>query len=133
TADDLTRPALAQAMSDQLVEDPLALSQVEAWFAAANRPMPEINRLQALRPGRASTLPNLNGTAPGLHAQVGRAEVFCLPGPPREMIPMFEAQVLPRLRPPKDRTVRARALHCIGIGESDLATRLGKLMDRPVA
>ncbi len=46
------------------------------------------------------------------------------------MIPMFEAQVAPRLRPPKDRTVRTRVLHCIGIGESDLATRLGKLMDR---
>src|SRR5436309_3433366 len=61
TADDLTRPALAQAMSDTLVEDPLALSQVEAWFAAANRAMPEINRLQALRPSRAGTLPNLNG------------------------------------------------------------------------
>src|SRR5262245_55530624 len=37
TADDLTRPALAQAMSDPLVEDPLALAQVEGWFAAANR------------------------------------------------------------------------------------------------
>jgi nicotinamide-nucleotide amidase len=130
TADDLTRPALAQAMEDPLVEDPLALSQVEAWFAAANRAMPEINKLQALRPSRATTLPNLNGTAPGLHARVGDADVFCLPGPPREMIPMFEAQVLPRLHPPKDRTVRTRVLHSIGLGESDLATRLGKLMDR---
>jgi nicotinamide-nucleotide amidase len=130
TADDLTRPALAQAMADPLVEDPLALSQVEAWFAAANRAMPEINKLQALRPSRAATLPNLNGTAPGLYAKVGAAEVFCLPGPPREMIPMFEAQVLTRLHPPKDRTVRTRVLHCIGIGESDLATRLGALMDR---
>ena len=130
TADDLTRPALAQAMFDELVEDPLALSQVESWFAASNRAMPPINRLQAQRPSRGSTIPNLNGTAPGLHALVGNAEVFCLPGPPREMIPMFEAQVLPRLRIPKGRTIRTRTLHCIGIGESDLATRLGKLMDR---
>src|ERR1051325_3765239 len=94
TADDLTRGALAHAMDDELVEAPLALSQVEAWFAAANRAMPEINKLQAQRPSRASTLANLNGTAPGMHAVVRRADVFCLPGPPREMIPMFEDQVL---------------------------------------
>jgi nicotinamide-nucleotide amidase len=130
TADDLTRAALAHAMNDQLVEDPLAMAQIESWFAAGNRAMPEINRVQAQRPGRAMTLPNLNGTAPGLYATVGGAEVFCLPGPPREMIPMFDAQVVPRLRPPKERTVRTRALHCIGIGESDLATRLGPLMAR---
>jgi nicotinamide-nucleotide amidase len=133
TADDLTRQALAQAMNDQLVEDPLALSQVEAWFAASNRVMPEINRVQAQRPSRAMSVPNLNGTAPGLHAQVGRADVFCLPGPPAEMMPMFESQVLPRLRPPKDRTVRTRVLHCIGMGESEIAARLGRLMDRPGA
>jgi competence/damage-inducible protein CinA-like protein len=133
TADDLTRPALAQAMNDQLVIDPLALAQVEGWFAAANRAMPDINKVQAQRPSRAATLPNLHGTAPGIHAQVGRADLFSLPGPPREMMPMFEAQVLPRLRPPKDRTVRTRVLHTIGIGESELATRLGKLMDRPGA
>ncbi len=72
TADDLTRPALAAAMSDELVEDPLALSQVEAWFAASNREMPEINRVQALRPRRGSTLPNLNGTAPRFAPRSGR-------------------------------------------------------------
>ena len=130
TLDDLTRPALADATDDPLVEDPLALAQIEAWFAARSRPMPQLNRVQALRPSRALTLPNLHGTAPGIAATVGGADVFCLPGPPREMTPMFEAQVMPRLRPPPGRTLATRVLHTIGIGESDLAARLGPMMRR---
>lgn len=137
TADDLTRQALANAMNDPLIADPIALAQVESFFVARNRPMPAINAVQALRPSRASTLPNHNGTAPGIHAilasRAGTAsmcEVFCLPGPPGEMMPMFESQVLPRLRPAAGRCVRTLVLHTIGLGESDLATRLGTMMAR---
>lgn len=130
TADDLTRRALAEASDDSLVEDAVALAEVEAFFAARSREMPAINRVQAQRPSKGRTIPNLNGTAPGLHTTVGRADVFCLPGPPSEMKPMFEHHVLPRLNPPAGRTVRTRVLHCFGIGESDLATRLGDLMKR---
>lgn len=133
TADDLTRSALAQAMGDTLVEDTLALAQIEAWFGARGRAMTPLNRTQALRPSRAVTIPNLNGTAPGLHGVIdsGRpCDVYCLPGPPREMMPMFESHVMPRIILPAGRTVRTRVLHCFGIGESDLAQRLGDLMDR---
>jgi nicotinamide-nucleotide amidase len=130
TLDDLTRPALAAAMDDSLVEDPVALSHIEAWFTSRARPMPPMNRVQAQRPSRALTLTNLHGTAPGIASVVGGADVFCLPGPPREMTPMFEAQVMPRLRPPPGRTVATRVLHTVGIGESDLATKLGSMMQR---
>ncbi|GJQ28482.1 MAG: putative competence-damage inducible protein [Phycisphaerae bacterium] len=130
TADDLTRPALAQAMDDHLVEDMVALAQVEAFFAARGRPMPDINRAQAQRPSRGRSLANLHGTAPGLWGIVNGVDVFCLPGPPGEMKPMFEQQVVPRLRPDPGRVVRTRALHCFGIGESDAATRLGAMMAR---
>jgi len=138
TPDDLTREALARATDDVLVEDPVALGQVQSWFASRTRAMPAINRVQALRPARGVSLPNLRGTAPGLHATLASGtgdapntcDVFCLPGPPNELIPMFEDQVLPRLRADSGRTVRTRALHTFGIGESDLASRLGPLMDR---
>lgn len=130
TLDDLTRTALAQALGEPLVEDPLALAQVESWFTARGRPMPAINRVQALRPASTTSLANLHGTAPGLFARIGNADCFCLPGPPREMMPMFDAQVLPRLRPPTGTTVATRVLHTYGMGESDIATRLGVLMDR---
>jgi nicotinamide-nucleotide amidase len=130
TLDDLSRQALAQALGDSLIEDPLALEQVEAWFTSRGRAMPALNRVQALRPTRGISLQNLHGTAPGLYAVLGRADCFCLPGPPREMHPMFDAAVVPRLKPPPGRTVATRVLHTIGIGESDLATRLGPMMKR---
>ena len=133
TADDLTRQALARAVGDSLVEDPISLEQVRACFEARGRPMPSINAIQALRPSGARALPNLFGTAPGLQAVWREGEhacdVFCLPGPPREMGPMFDAQVVPRLRPPPG-TLLTRNLHTVGLGESDLATRLGPLMAR---
>lgn len=139
TLDDLTRQALATAMNDTLMEDPIALAQVESFYIARNRAMPPINAVQAKKPSRASTLPNLHGTAPGLHALMqdssskkgpNTCEVFCLPGPPGEMKPMFESQVLPRLRPVVGRCVRTLVLHTFGLGESEIATRLGEMMDR---
>ncbi|MFI4897870.1 MAG: CinA family nicotinamide mononucleotide deamidase-related protein, partial [Phycisphaerales bacterium JB059] len=134
TADDLTRQGLAGAMGDELVEDERSLAQIEAWFRGRGRDLPAANRVQALRPSRGRSLPNPHGTAPGL---AGRVEVdghgcdtFCLPGPPREMRPMFEAEVVPALRVEPGRLVRTRMLHTFGLGESEVARRLGGLMDR---
>lgn len=134
TKDDLTREALAQAMDDTLVEDAIALAQIEAWYTARGRTMGPLNRLQALRPSRGMMLANPHGTAPGIAGVMrsdGRSvDVFCVPGPPKEMFPMIESLVLPRLRRDALRSVRTRTLHCFGIAESDLAQRLGDLMDR---
>lgn len=134
TADDLTRQALARAMGDDLVEDAGSVDQIAAWFRSRGREMPALNRVQALRPSRGQSIENKHGTAPGLAGNIGVAgrscAVFCLPGPPREMQPMFDAFVRGRLRPPVGRTVVTRVLHTVGIGESDLASRLGPLMDR---
>ncbi len=130
TADDLCRAALARAAGDTLVEDDGALTRLHAWYAGRAREMPALNRAQAQRPSRARCLPNDRGTAPGLAARVGACDVFCLPGPPPEMIPMFEAHVVPALAPVPGRIIRTHTLHCFGIAESDLAARLGTLMDR---
>lgn len=130
TADDLTRDALAAASGDTLVEDEAALATIAAFFTSRGREMPPINRVQALRPARGEALANANGTAPGLFARVEGTPVYCLPGPPGEMIPMFESLVVARLRPDPTRIVRTLAIGLCGIGESDAATRLGPLMSR---
>jgi nicotinamide-nucleotide amidase len=130
TQDDLTRQALAEALAEPLLEDEQAVQQIEAFFAARGRPMPSINRIQALRPRSAGVLPNPLGTAPGLHARAGRCDIFCLPGPPREMQPMFATSVLPRLRLPSGRALATRTLHAQGLSESEIAMRLGELMGR---
>ncbi len=130
TADDLVREALARASDDVLVEDVESVRQIEGYFRGRGRSMSPLNRVQALRPSRGTSLRNGHGTAPGLFAKIGACDVFCMPGPPREMMPMFAASVVPVLRPVAGRAVLTRALHCFGIGESDLATRLGPLMER---
>lgn len=131
TADDLSRDALARVMGETLVEDGAAWQQIRSHFVARGVPVSENNRLQALRPASAAALANPHGTAPGLFATIGgRCDVFCLPGPPNEMKPMFEAEVLSRLRPPAGRVVRTRVLRTFGMGESHIAERLGQLMDR---
>ncbi len=130
TPDDLLREALASLLNEELVEDPGALAAVRAWFLGRAEPMPETNAVQALRPASARCLPNPNGTAPGLSLALGSARVFCLPGPPREMRPMFERDVAPAITPDGDRVVRARLVPTFGLGESAVAARLGDLMDR---
>lgn len=131
TADDLTRQALANALDCPLVEDLIALAEIEAFFEARARSMPPNNRTQAQRPSLAQSLPNLCGTAPGLAATFSNGcDVFCIPGPPSELRSMFQHQVVPRLRPRPGVQVITRCLHCFGIGESSLAERLGDLMSR---
>ncbi len=134
TADDLTRRGLALAMGEELVEDADAVGEIESWFRGRGRDMPETNRGQAMRPESARRLTNLNGTAPGLAGTIRdgerRCEVYCLPGPPGEMRPMYEAEVEASLRPEAGRVVRTRMMHTFGLGESEVARRLGELMER---
>lgn len=139
TADDLTRDALAGVLDQPLVEDAESARALEAWASARGRELNELNRRQALRPKPAVSLPNPNGTAPGMAVVLPpdpelerRAHVLlvCLPGPPRENQPMFKASVVPMLRPPKGGVIRTRLLRHFGIPESVAAERLGAMMDR---
>lgn len=130
TEDDITREALASALKEELVEDPLALQQVKRWFSNTSLPMPERNRVQALRPTSAEIIENTRGTAPGLHAHLENTEIYVLPGVPHEMKEMFNSSVLPRLRGKSDVVIRTAAVRCLGLGESSLAEILGSMMNR---
>ena len=95
TADDLTRDVVAEALGLPMDEDAEIVEKIRARFAKRGLTMPDVNRRQAQVPRGAIVLDNPNGTAPGLfidHAgAAGRRIVILLPGPPREMQPMFEA------------------------------------------
>lgn len=141
TADDLTRQGLARALElltgkpQPLVEDARAAEAIRARFERAGRTMPEANLVQALRPMSAEGLPNAHGTAPGMMARVdllGRSRLIaCLPGPPREMRPMFEGAIEPALRAlPGVVHAELRVAQVFGLGESELATRIADLMHR---
>lgn len=137
TDGDLTRPALAELLGQPLLEDPDARRDLEARLAARNRPVTARLLRQAQRPASARCLPNPHGTAPGLHARIPtpaaphtHADLFCLPGPPSELRPMWAASVVPALQPDPGRTVATRLLHVVGLAESDCVERLGPLTAR---
>ena len=140
TLDDLTREALLDVISprEELVSDESGVEHLRGWFEKRGRPMPLSNLRQALRPASARLIPNPHGTAPGIAATFApdavardgnHCHIFCLPGPPNEMKPMFDAFVAPVLRDDSN-IVATAALHSIGLGESTLAERLGDLMER---
>ena len=132
TDDDLTRDALNDVVDvgAAQVEDPQARADLDAWFAGRGRSMAAINLRQALRPRSARIVRNLGGTAPGLAATVGTCRVYCLPGPPREMVPMLEDDVIPAIRPAGAPAIAKRTLGSFGMGESGLAEMLGARMER---
>lgn len=96
TSDDLTREAAAEAAGVPLVFQPPLWEALERRFAG--RRISETNRKQAMVPRGFQALPNELGTAPGLLGAIGDALVACLPGPPRELAPMFQNAVVPALR-----------------------------------
>ena len=90
TDDDLTREAVAEVLGLEMREDPAIVEQIRERFARRGLRMPEVNRRQAMVPRGATVLDNPNGTAPGLLIEHGDQLVVLLPGPPRELRPMFE-------------------------------------------
>ena len=97
TSDDVTREAVAEAFGLALHEDRGTIERLEQRFARRGVKMPAINRKQAQVPAGAEIIANDRGTAPGLLLQRDGSVVVLLPGPPREMQPMFEALVRGRL------------------------------------
>ena len=133
TDDDLTREALGDVLTpnEPLAIDEKMLKHIVALFRTRGRPMPEMNRKQAQRPQTMQALLNHHGTAPGLVGTIGQCHIVSLPGPPREMQPMFLEQALPLLNlPTPNEIIVSGSVHEVGLGESDAAQRLGPLMDR---
>jgi nicotinamide-nucleotide amidase len=125
TEDDITRKVAARALGRRLKLDEKVLEEISARFLSFGRAMPQINSRQAMVIEGAEALDNPNGTAPGLYLEQDNRAVVLLPGPPREMRPMFETHVLPRLaaKTGEVRVVR-RVLRVSGMGESALDERI---------
>jgi nicotinamide-nucleotide amidase len=119
TEDDITRKIFARVLKRQLVLNDAVLEKIKARFARRSMPMPEINARQALIINGAQVLENNNGTAPGMLVNEGNCTVVMLPGPPREMKPMFDASVAPVLKHRAgDLLIVRRCLSIFGLTES---------------
>ncbi|MCM3881930.1 MAG: competence/damage-inducible protein A [Vicinamibacterales bacterium] len=97
TDDDLTRDVVAELVQRPMEFHADIFDAIQKRFAARGLKAPEINRRQAMVPQDAVVLPNPNGTAPGLWIEDQGKYIVLLPGPPREMKPMFERVIQDRL------------------------------------
>ena len=107
TSDDLTRELIAELLGKKLVVNPAVDAHIENFFAKRNRPRPAKTSVETFVPEGAEVFINQNGTAPGLAIQIEpKAQspkpkvqwLVMLPGPPRELRPMFDAQIVPLLQ-----------------------------------
>ncbi len=131
TPDDLTREAIASAISAPLELSEEALNQIERFFVQWRREMPESNRRQAMIPHGCAVIANARGSAPGIAYRSGGKRLFALPGVPAEMMAMFEVAVDPELRGLSIETrTRSVRLQCFGISEAALGESLADLMAR---
>lgn len=128
TEDDITRKIAARALSRRLLFNEKVLGQISAKFERMGRGMPEINSRQAMVIQGAEVLDNPNGTAPGMYLEHNNCAVVLLPGPPRELRPMFENFVQPRLAASAgDVRVVRRILRVVGLGESAVDERIAPI------
>jgi len=131
TSDDLTRETVAELLGRKLQRDDRIVQAIEARFRSFRREMPEINVRQAMVPEGAEALDNPRGTAPGLWIEQGERIIALLPGPPREMRGIFEAEIAPRLAR-RATAVRLfhRELRVTGLGESHVEQRIAPIYKR---
>jgi nicotinamide-nucleotide amidase len=123
TTDDLTRPAVAAALTLPLQWQPEVAARIRTFLSQRQITIhDEAVNLQAMVPAGAEILPNPNGTAPGLCIPTPSGQlVFLLPGPPHEFMPMARNEMLPRLQARFARTEVADSVFCVGIAESNAA------------
>ena len=142
TSDDLTRDMVAKLLGRTLREDAEAVQNIERFFEVRQRPMPDRIKTQALVPEGAIVLQNAHGLAPGVAVELNpnpfragaAALLIMLPGPPRELRPMFRETVLPLLRQKlaAESIFLSRTLRTVGIGESVIQEKIANALARLV-
>ena len=133
TTDDITREVTAELLGLRLVADGDILRGIQERCALRGFQFQERMRRQTMVPEGATVMPNEHGTAPGLYLppvetpSARTPHVFLMPGPPRELRPMFEAHGLPRIREWMSgaNAPECRVYRCVGIGESLVEARIG--------
>ncbi|MCI8334518.1 MAG: competence/damage-inducible protein A [Lachnospiraceae bacterium] len=129
TQDDLTKETAAKVLGKELVEDAHTKKRIQSFFDV--RCVGEItdnNWKQALVPEGSMVVDNDNGTAPGIIMEEKGKIVILLPGPPNEMIPMFQKDIFPYLNKKQPEVIISEMIKICGIGESKAETMIADLI-----
>ncbi|MFL0164049.1 competence/damage-inducible protein A [Candidatus Clostridium helianthi] len=129
TDDDITKEVAAKYFNKELIEDENSTKKIRDYFKFRERAMTQNNLKQGLIPEGATVINNNNGTAPGVIMEDNNKIMIILPGPPKEMKPMFEESVKPYLQEKSDSILVSRVVKILGIGESAVAEEIKDLID----
>lgn len=129
TPDDITKEVACEFFEKELVLHEESLQRMSAYFTAKGIEMPEINKKQAMLPEDCVVFQNNNGTAPGLAMEKDRKHILLLPGPPRELKPMFYESAVPYLKKFSDKVIISHNIRTFGIGESAMSEIVTDLLD----
>lgn len=129
TDDDITKEVAAKYFNKELIQDENSIKKIRDYFKFRERAMTKNNLKQGLIPEGATVIKNNNGTAPGVIIEDDNKIMIILPGPPKEMKPMFEESVKPYLQEKSDSILVSRVVKILGIGESAVAEEINDLID----
>lgn len=129
TEDDLTKEVAAEYCGRQLQIDERSMERIAEYFANRDIQPTENNWKQAMLPEGAVVFDNHNGTAPGMAMEYEDTKIILLPGPPNELIPMFEESVIPYIRKLTPEIILSQTVKLCGVSESKVETMLLDLID----
>lgn len=132
TNDDLTKETACKFFNMDLELHQESLKALEEYFFKMGRKITESNYKQVYFPKEAIVLPNPNGTAPGAILEKNNKYIVILPGPPKEMKPMYLNHVKPYLIKKGDGIIESKVVRVLGIGESMAAEKLKKFIENGV-
>ncbi|MGE5628676.1 MAG: competence/damage-inducible protein A [Solirubrobacterales bacterium] len=130
TSDDITKEIAAEYFNKEMIIDQGSLNKLEEIFLKQNRTLTLSNKKQAYFPKGCIILPNHNGTAPGCIINENDKILVVLPGPPREVQPMFENYVIPYIEKLTDNIIISKVLRVSGLGESYMAEMVQDIIDQ---
>ena len=128
TRDDLTKETAARVMGKELHMDEHSRKRIEDFFTKRGLELTDNNWKQAMVPEGAVVIDNDNGTAPGIIIESEEKRVILLPGPPGELIPMFESAIYPYLSKAEPGVIYSQTVKLCGIGESKAETMVADLI-----
>lgn len=129
TPDDLTKEVCCEFFGKKMFLHEPTVEKIKTYFSTKGMKMAQNNLKQAMLPKDCVIFPNDNGTAPGMAIEKGGVHILVLPGPPRELKPMFRNCAVPYLMQFSDRIIVSHNIRTFGIGESSMAEMVNDLFD----
>ena len=129
TPDDLTKEVCCEFFGKKMFLHEPTVEKIKTYFSTKGMEMAQNNLKQAMLPKDCVIFPNDNGTAPGMAIEKDGVHILVLPGPPRELKPMFRNCAVPYLMQFSDRIIVSHNIRTFGIGESLMAEKVNDLFD----